>query len=335
MREAFGHTAIGETVERLTLRGGGLTAHVLTYGATLQDLRLEGVPHPLVLGSERLEDYETHFRYVGALIGRYANRISGGYILEGKRFDLSCNENAHTCLHGGEIGADRRIWQVLQQATDSVVLGLKMADGEMGFPGNLSVEVRISLNPDTALDFEIRAQSDAVTPCSFTHHGYFNLGGSAEISRHILQVNSSSYTPLDQQKLPNGELATTRQTELDFSSPRAIANTSLDHNFCLSDRREPLRQVATLSSPTNGLSLKLETTEPGLQIYDGAHFAPETTGLNGQIIGPRGGVALEPQCWPDAPNQPGFPDPFLRPGETYRHHSRYRFERAQPHPRTQ
>lgn len=326
-REPFGTMPDGTAVERLTITGGGLTARVLTYGATVQDLRLEGVDHPLVLGAPTLAPYLGPMQYFGALVGRFANRIAGGrFTLDGQDHQVPPNWLGRHALHGGPVGAGQKVWRVAVATDDSLRLELILPDGDMGFAGTLRVSATISLPGEAALAFDIQAETDAPTPCSFAHHGFFNLDGGATIAAHELQIAANAYLPVDPDLIPTGKIAAVAGTRFDFRAPREIGTAGIDHNFCLSDGQRPIQTVATLRAPTNGLALTIETTEPGLQVYDGAYMPTEgLPGLDGRRYGPFAGVALETQGWPDAPNRAGFPNTILRPGETYRHRVRYVF----------
>lgn len=325
--EDFGQTPDGKAVQRVALSGGGLTAHILTYGATVQDLRIDGVDHPLVLGAPTLEPYFGPMIYFGALVGRFANRIAQGrFTLDGVTHQVPTNWRGRHALHGGPLGTGQKVWQIAAVSRESLRLELVLPDGDMGFPGTLRVSAAISLPGDGALAFDISAETDAPTPCSFAHHGFFNLDASTDISGHELEIKAESYLPVDDDLIPTGALAPVEGTGFDFRTPRQIGKRGLDHNFCLSDHPEPIRPVATLRSPQPGRSMRIETTEPGLQVYDGANIPPEgLPGLDGRRYGPYAGIALETQSWPDAPNQSGFPAAILWPGETYRHQARYIF----------
>lgn len=322
--ESFGTLPDGRRVERLTLRGGGLTANLLTYGATLQDLRLEGVDHPLVLGSDRLESYLGPMTHFGAIVGRFANRIAGGHFrTEGHDWQADLNEKGRTTLHGGREGSGRMLWEIAAFSEASATLTLEMPDGHMGFPGTLQVQAVCTLPGDGALEFEITATTDKPTPCSFAHHGYFNLDGSGDILGHTLQIAADHYLPVDEALIPTGEEALVKGTAFDFREPREIAPGGYDHNFCLWRSRTELRPVAMLRG-RSGLSMEVDTTETGIQVYDGAHISG-LEGLDGRNYGPHAGLALETQVWPDAPNHAHFPDWLLKPGQTYRHRVAYRF----------
>lgn len=307
--QTFGTLPDGAIVERVSISGGGLIAHILTFGATIQDLRLDAVDHPLILGSPVLESYLGPMTYFGAIVGRFANRIANGrFELEGQTFHVPPNWLGRHALHGGTVGTGQKIWTVGALAKDSLRLDLVLPDGDMGFPGEMQVKALFSLSGDGDLTMEIKAQTDAPSPCSFAHHGYFNLDGSGDIPKHLLQINSETYLPVDSDLIPTGEVAKVERTPFDFRTARELGTNGIDHNFCLSNEQLPLRPVAELHSAKSGITMAVETTEPGLQIYDGAYI-PKTglPGLDGRLYGPFGGIAMETQGWPDAPNHAHFP----------------------------
>ena len=323
--DAFGTTPDGRPVAAVTLRGPHLTARVLTLGATVQDLRLDGVAHPLVLGFPAAEDYFGPGLYAGALVGRFANRLGGGrFAIDGREYRAGCNEAGRNLLHGGADGIHHGIWTIAGLAGDRVALVLELPDGHMGFPGALRIRAEISVCGD-ALAFDLRAEADAPTLCSLAHHGYFALDDSGDARGHLLQAAADHYLPVDAGLIPTGEIAAVEGTRFDFRRPRDLRGGDYDHNLCLARARGPLRPVAALTG-RSGLRMEIETTEPGLQLYDGRHF-DGAAGLDGRRYGPHAGVALETQLWPDAPNHPGFPDAVLRPGQVWRAVTRYRFRR--------
>ncbi|WP_421904997.1 aldose epimerase family protein [Mameliella sp.] len=330
--EKFGETPDGCPIQRVTLKGGGLQAKLLTYGASLQDLRLTGFAHPLVLGAPSIEPYFGPMKYFGALVGRFANRIGHGrFLLDGHDYRLVRNWLGQHTLHGGEVGADEKIWSIEKLTGNSVTMGLELPDGDMGFPGQLTIHAEITLTEDYSLSFDIRATTTAATPCSFAHHSYFNLDGGPDITRHDLRIDAEAYLPVDADLIPTGEIRPVDGTKFDFRARSEIGTRGLDHNFCLSDTRKPLRPVARLRSTENDLSMSVETTETGLQVYDSAYI-PEAglVGLDGKKYKPFAGIALETQVWPDAPNRSEFPDAVLRPGNEYRHQVRYVFMNGSP-----
>lgn len=326
--ESFGTTPDGSPVHRLTLQGGGLRAHVLTLGAIVQDLRLDGVAHPLVLGADQLAPYLGPMRYFGASVGRYANRIAGGrFALHGQRHDLSRNYRGRHCLHGGARGCAEHVWSVADHSDDSATLTMTLLDGDMGFPGRLDIALTISLHLG-ALTFDYTATTDRDTVCSLSHHGYFVLDDSGSLAQHSLRVAAEHYLPTDDDLIPTGAIAPVAGTDLDYLRARSLRDVALDHNFCLSNHPVPLRPVAWVASDLSGLALQVATTEPGLQVFTAGHLPLSgVVGRDGQALGRHAGIALEAQHWPDAPNHPDFPDATLRVGDTYRHTTRYSFHR--------
>lgn len=320
MTAVFGRLPTGEAVDAVEIGGHGLTARFLTYGATLQDLRVEGIERSLVLGFPDLESYLAHPDvYVGAMVGRFANRIGDGQaVIGGTRYQLDRNFLGRHLLHGGRDGASRRNWRIAAWAQDAVTFTDVLPDGHMGFPGRLSVCTTFEVRPGPALSIRVQAQADAETLCSFAHHGYFNLGGGPTIEGHCLRIAAEHVLPVTDTLIPTGEVAPVAGTAFDFRAPVRLTRERLavgyDHNFCLSTQREALRPVAELVAPDGRLTMTIETTEPGLQFYDGAAIAAGRHGAHA-------GLALEPQVWPDAPNHPQFPSARLQPGEVYDQHT--------------
>ena len=328
--EIFGHMPNGDPVHRVCLRAGGLTAHLLTFGAVLQDLRLAGHARPLVLGFDRFAPYLTHSPYFGAIAGRCANRIRDGHLeLDGRTYRLDRNFRGRHCLHGGADSMGKRLWQVVDIAPDRACFSITLLDGDMGFPGQLDARVRFTLMADGVLDISLSATCDAATLCNLAHHSYFNLDGADTIADHQLRIAARQYLPVDDDLIPTGERRDVSQTRFDFRDFRPVwPARPLDHNFCLSERQKPLRPVAWLSSPISGVRMECRTTEPGLQVYDGAGIDIHVPGLDGAGMGPHAGLALEPQIWPDANHHIGFPQAVLRPGETYRQQTQFAFSRS-------
>ena len=312
----------GREIRRVTLSGGGLTAQVLTLGAIVQDLRMDGVAHPLVLGCPDPADYLGVGRYFGAIVGRFANRIGGArFTLDGREYRTDPNFRGRHTLHGGSDGCNLHVWRIEALAPDRVTLSLSLPDGHMGFPGRLDMAAEISV-AGGALCFSLSAKSDAPTPCSLAHHGFFDLDGRGDIRDHALMIAADRYTPTDADLIPTGEIAPVAGTDLDFRSLRPIGAAGFDHNFCLSDGQRPLRRVARLQG--RALAMEVETTACGLQFYDGAYMKG-VPGLEGRRHDAHAGLALETQFWPDAPNRPDFPDAILRPGRVWRETTLYRF----------
>ncbi|MEM8851773.1 MAG: aldose epimerase family protein [Pseudomonadota bacterium] len=300
------------------IAGHGLRARFTDWGAALMDLRWEGVEGPLVLGFGDPNLYPDYSRYFGATAGRYANRIGEGrFTLDGVAYRTDPNFLDRHTLHGGSKGTGKRVWEMLDQEVDAIRFGVSLADGEMGFPGAMRVEALFTCAPGAVLRVEYRATCDAPTLCNFAHHSYWCLDGTGDLSAHVLTVAADRYVPVDDGMIPTG-VAPVEGTRFDFRQGRALPGDGLlDHNLCLSDGRVALRPVAELRSEASGVAMEIATTEPGLQVYDGAKLDVKVPGLAGVRYGAYAGVALEPQIWPDAPNQDGFPDAVLRPGETY------------------
>jgi aldose 1-epimerase len=316
----------GQEITEITLQGaGGLTARVLTWGAVIRDLQLPvaGQPQSLVLGFDRLEDYLNHSPYFGALVGRYANRIAKGrFVLDGQAHQLDCNEGT-TTLHGGRGGFSHRLWTLLELTEAEVLLGLTSPDGDQGFPGQLQAECRYTLGPDNSLTVALKALTDRPTPVNLTQHSYFNLDATADLRHHRLQVFADSYTPVDALNLPTGEIAPVDSSPFDFRKPRPLGDTPVDHNFVLSG--SGFRPAAMLISDLSGVTMRVETTKPGLQVYGGHKIDVPVPGLHGHRYGPNAGLCLETQFFPDSPNQPTFPDTILRPGQPYSHRTTFHF----------
>lgn len=312
-----------------TITGHGLTATFTDFGAVLHDLRLAGHEAPLVLGLADLDHYPDHSNYMGATAGRYANRIRDGqFALDGAVHQLDRNFQDRHHLHGGVAGVGKRIWDVAEAGQDSIRFEITLADGEMGYPGAMTLTATYTCAPGATLRVRYTATTDAPTICNIAHHSYWVLDDTGSVADHILTVAADRYTPVDDGLIPTG-VENVAGTEFDFRSGRALAQPGLlDHNLCLSDGRQALRDVATLHSKSSGLTMTLATTEPGLQVYDAAKLATQVPGLGGRVYGAHAGVALEPQVWPDAPNRDDFPECILRPGETYEQISTFCFSKG-------
>jgi aldose 1-epimerase len=328
--EIFGQMPDGRVVEKVTIAGGGLAASVLTYGAVLQDLRLGGHDKSLVLGFTELEPYLTSSPYFGAIVGRYANRIRDGHLpLEGKVYQLDRNFLGKHTLHGGTMGTSALLWHLDAVEANAVRLSVRLADGDMGFPGAMDISVSYRLLDDGVMDLVMEAQCDAPSLCNLAHHSYFNLDGGETILDHLLKVDAEQYLPVDDGLIPTGEVAPVDGTRFDFRSERVIGldgtEPGLDHNLCLKPGEGALRPVACLSSTQSGVAMDVSTTEPGLQVYDGSMLAVQEPGHGGRTMGAYAGMALEPQIWPDSIHHAHFPQAILHPGETYRQRSQFRF----------
>lgn len=333
----FGTTAEGEAVHRYQIRGGGLTATVMEWGAVLQDLRLDGHDAPLVLGFEKFEDYPAFSPYFGAIAGRYANRIRDGrFVIEGQRHQADTNFLGKHTLHGGTTGTGKRIWTLAGQGADHLTLTLRDPDGAMGFPGTLDVTCTYRLKLPGTLSIELSATADQPTLCNLTNHSYFNLddGGRGSILDHRLMLAASAYLPVDDELIPTGVVQPVEGTTFDFLLPRPIrmaeagAQIVYDHNFCLAAQRGPLKQAAWVQGAASDIEMEMWTTEPGVQFYAGHKVARDVPGLGERKYGAHAGFCLEAQIWPDSPNRPYFPQAILWPGDRYRQVTEYRFRTA-------
>lgn len=325
----------GVEILEATIASAGLEVAVITRGAALRTMRVAreaGPPRNVLLGLGSAEDYRAYSPHFGAVPGRYANRIGGAaFRLDGETHVLAANEGPNT-LHGGPVGFGNRIWSLLGADDGRVHLGLVSEDGDMGFPGRLTATATYELIGPAALRMVFTAVADAPTPVNLTSHGYFNLDGSTDARDHRLTIAADHITVVDDALIPSGEIARVAGTRFDFTEPRLIRKTEryegYDHNFVLRRDRDAgagLAHAATLSTDAGGLAMELWTTEPGLQFYDGAKIAVPVPGHDGALYGPYAGVCLEPQRFPDGPNQPHFPPCILRPGATYRHVTELRF----------
>lgn len=314
----------GRDVQEVTIAGHGLTAKILTLGAVLRDLRLDGHAPPLVLGYENVDSYAKNPGFLGAVVGRYANRIKDGqFELDGQLFQLDCNDNGNA-LHGGANGTWAQTWTIAEIGADFVALTLSLPDGHMGYPGQLDITCRYALLPDATLDIRLSARTDALTLCNLTPHGYFNLDGRADIADHILELRSGAYVPVNGSGIPLGHIER-NDLAMDFRTAKAANSAELDVSFCFDAPSNGLQTNAILKSSTSGRQLEVRSNQPGLQVFNAAQMHAPDKGHSGAPYGPYCGVAFEPQIWPDAPNQPGFPNATLRPKDSYLNHSQFIF----------
>ena len=328
----FGATREGDPVTLYRLEApDGAYAQVLDYGAILQAVAVpdrEGRLRDVCLGfGSPIEYQEKHDGYLGALVGRCANRIRGArFQLNGRPYVLAANQ-APNHLHGGVRGFDQYLWEA-QVVEDGLLLSRLSPDGEEGYPGALRTEVRYSFTADHVLRLDLRAVSDADTVVSLTSHAYWDLNGhgAGDVGSHTLSIDAIAYTELAGDSCPTGTIASVVGTPFDLRTPRPLSagwdadhpqirqGGGYDHNWVL--RGSGLREAAVLHAPESGITMSLSTTQPGLQVYT-ANFLPEVTGKDGAAYGRRRGVALEAQGFPDAIHQPEFPSPILRAGEVY------------------
>ncbi|THV11878.1 aldose epimerase family protein [Rhizobium rhizophilum] len=334
-KTVFGVMPTGEAVEKVVLKGGGLTASILTFGAVLQDLRLEGHDAPLVLGFEDLASYLDHSPYFGATPGRCANRIGDGrFTLDGTAYQLELNEKGVSHLHGGSDGMGRQNWTILDHGADFVVMEIADPEGRAGYPGTTRTRATFALKAGGAFSALYETVTDKPTIANVCHHAYFNLDGRPDILGHDLMIAADHYTPVDDRLIPTGEIRPVENTAFDFREMRPIRlavdgeQLGYDHNFCFSSTRVAKRSVTLARSVNSGLTMEILTTEPGVQFYAGGKVAPAVPGLEGRRYGAFAGFCMETQVWPDAINHPNFPNAVLRPGEVLRQETDYVFSRA-------
>ena len=293
----------------------------------------------VVLGLPAPADYRNDRIFLGAVCGRYANRIANArFVLDGVTYDLTPTQGTSS-VHGGGRGFDKADWTVDVESERSAVLRHVSPDGDEGYPGTLSVAMRYSLDDDDAFSIACAATTDRPTLCNLTNHSYFNLAGegSGDVLGHRLRISANRYTPSDAILIPTGEVASVAGTPFDFTTPAAIgarirdphpqmvAGRGYDVNYVI-DRTGPgLVEAAFAHDPLSGRTLTIETSEPGIQFYSGNGLDGTIAGTSGRLYRQSDGFCLEPHKYPDTPNKPGFPTAVLRPGEVYRSRTRYRF----------
>ncbi len=346
--EDFNKQLDGEMVSLFTLKNShGLVVQVTNYGGKVVSLWIpdkQGRFEDVVLGYDHIDDYlTTKEKYFGALIGRYGNRINEGqFSLNGKEYFLATN-NGKNHLHGGDKGYDAIVWDAKQPDDQTLALTYLSKDREEGYPGNLKIKVLYSLTDANELKIEYWASTDQPTVVNLTHHSFFNLkgAGNGTINDHLLQINASYYTPVDEGLIPTGQIACVETTTFDFREMTTIGarvetdNQQLrygrgyDHNFVLNQNLEGLNYAARVVEPTSGRMLEVFTNEPGLQFYGGNFLDGSITGKEGKVYGHRTAFCLETQHFPDSPNQPHFPTTTLNPGEEYYSICIYKFSTSQ------
>jgi aldose 1-epimerase len=328
----FGTTAGAEVYLYTLSNDHGYQVSITTYGGAITSLWTPdraGAFGDIVLGFGSLEDYVRNPRYLGALIGRHANRIAHGrFSLNGVEYQLPQNNGANH-LHGGFKGFDKRVWNAKEEE-NVLHLSYFSRDGEEGYPGNVEAFVDYRLSDDD-LSIEYRASTDRDTIVNLTNHSYFNLKGQGTILDHELTLNADSFTPVSEDLIPTGEIKPVSDTPMDFRNGRAIGSqlgltaSGYDHNFVLNDWDGSLRSALRLYEPISGRVLEILTTQPGVQFYSGNFLDGSFIGKNGVAYMKYAGLCLEPQHFPDAPNHPNFPSTVLRPGEEFRQSTVLRF----------
>jgi aldose 1-epimerase len=332
-KAGWGKTADGQPVEIFTLSNQDLTVRITTFGARVVSIETpdrNGKTADVVLGYDSVSQYETdRDTYFGAIVGRYGNRIAKGtFSIDGQTFHVPLNNNANA-LHGGTVGFDHKVWTG-REIANGVEMTLVSPDGDMGFPGALTVHVRYTLE-GKALHLDYSATTTKPTVLNLTNHSYFNLAGNGKgtILDEVLTIPADRYTPVDAGLIPTSELATVAGTPLDFRKATAVgarigeANEQLklaggyDHNYVLNATPGGLHLAAEAYEPASGRTLIVKTTEPGVQLYSGNFLNGTQPGKFGVVYAKHSGFCLETQHYPDSPNEPTFPTTVLRPGETF------------------
>jgi aldose 1-epimerase len=349
----FGTTSDGASVEKYTLRNShGVEANIITYGATLQSLLVpgkNGKVDDVVLGFDDVQGYQNNGTvYFGATIGRFGNRLAGGkFSLDGTTYQIPLNDKTNA-LHGGTQGFDKRVWKA-EPSKEPGWVGVKLtylsADGEMGFPGNLTTEVTYSLNEKNELRIQYKAVTDKPTVLNLTNHSYFNLAGagSGDVLKQVATLHAAHYTPVNGTLIPTGELAPVAGTPMDFLKPTEFGKHikddhpqlkfaeqkqgGFDFNWVLDNQGKVSKLAAEVFDPASGRRLQLFTTEPGVQVYTGNFLDGSIKGKAGKVYPHWGAFTLETQHFPDAPKQPNFGSTRLNPGQTYTQTTVFKFVR--------
>jgi aldose 1-epimerase len=347
-KQVFGKIQDGQSVDLYVLTNKqGMAAAITNFGATLVSLKVpdrDGKMADVVLGYDDPADYENGKAYFGGTIGRYGNRIAHGkFSLNGVTYTLPLNDGENT-LHGGIRGFNKRVWtakDVSSSAGEALELTYVSKDGEEGFPGNLTVTVVYTLLADqNTVKIDYTATADKDTVLNLTNHSYFNLAGqgNGDILRHQLTLFASQFTPVDATLIPTGQLQDVHGTPFDFLQPAAIGarinqddpqlkfGRGYDHNWVLDKKSaDSLSLAARAYDAQSGRVLEVSTTEPGVQFYSGNFLDGTIHGKDGKVYGYRSAFCLETQHFPDSPNHPNFPSTVLKPGQTYRSTSTYKF----------
>jgi aldose 1-epimerase len=349
-KQEYGHMPDGAAVELFTLRNdNGMEARIITYGGIMTSLMAPdraGKLADVVLGMDTLAGYLADTAHLGALIGRYGNRIGHGqFHLDGQLFTLPKNDpsdNPQNTLHGGPAGFDHQLWKGVETPSAdgaSVLLTYVSKDGEMGFPGTLTAKVIYTLTKKNELRIDYSATTDKDTVVNLTNHSYFNLKGAGEgdILQHQLTISADRFTPVNAELIPTGELKAVMGTPFDFNKSTAIGaridqadqqlqyGKGYDHNWVIDKGMGGLTRCAEVFEPKSGRVLEVLTTEPGLQFYTGNFLDGTIHGKGGKVYPHRGALCLETQHFPDSPNKPNFPSTELKPGHTYHTVTVYRF----------
>ena len=344
--ENFKTTIKGKKTGLYTLKNkNGLVVQITNFGAKIASIIVpdkKGNMADIVLGYDTIDEYISGHAYYGAICGRYANRIAEGKItIEGNKYELPVN-NGSNHLHGGSEGFNNQVFDVdpIKQAADgsSIRMSYLSIDGEMGYPGNLTLHVTYTLTNNNELRLEYEAVTDKTTYVNICSHSYFNLAGegNGDILNHILSINAEKFTPVDVNQIPTGNFLPVKGTPMDFANPTVIGThinekydqldygKGYDHNWVLNKKGNELSLAAVYYEPITGRVMEVFTTQPGVQLYTG-NWIENDKGKGGKIYNMRFALCLETQNFPDSPNKPGFPSTLLKPGDIYRNTCTYKF----------
>jgi aldose 1-epimerase len=335
----------GKNVSIYTLKAGDLVMQVTNFGGRVVSLWVpdkNGSHEDIVLGYNNIENYINNpgERFLGAVVGPYANRIAGGtYTIGEETYNFPQNNNGQT-LHGGLKGLDMIVWDVDSVTESSIVLSVLCPDGHDGMPGNRKIVMKYTLTPENTFKVDYAAETDKATHMNISHHSFFNLKGEGNgtINDHVLYLNASYTTPVDAVLIPTGEIVDVTGSPFDFREPKAIGKdvaveneqlkngAGYDHNWVL-DRKnaEGLEIAASVWEPALGRYMEVWTDQPAIQFYGGNFFDGSTYGKYGKTLNYRESLALETQKYPDTPHHAHFPSTLLNPGEKYIHACEYRF----------
>ncbi|MXV50775.1 galactose-1-epimerase [Pedobacter sp. HMF7647] len=332
----------GKKTDLFTLRNkSGMEVAITNFGGRIVSILVpanDNTTVDVVAGLDSIHHYENETYYLGALIGRYGNRIAKGrFSLNGETYSLAIN-NGENALHGGSAGFHNQVWDAEQINENTLKLHYLSKDGEEGFPGNLAVTVIYTVNDDDSLEIDYKASTDKTTVLNLTNHTYFNLNGdgSGAILDHLVTINADRFTPSDETQIPIG-IETVEGTPLDFRRETKIGeridaeNKQLeiargyDHNYVLNKKGNELSKAASVTGPKSGITMEVYTTEPGMQFYTGNFLDGKMPGKSGKPVDFRTSLCLETQHFPDSPNHPEFPTTTLNPGEIYKSTTIYKF----------
>jgi aldose 1-epimerase len=343
----FGKSLDGAEADIYTLKNSlGTTTEITNLGGIVVSLKVQdskGNFDDVVLGHNQIEDYlKKKIPFFGAIIGRYANRIkNGSFEINGVKYQVAKNEGENH-LHGGPMGFHMVLWQaevVKRDGNEALELSYTSKDGEEGYPGNLQVKVTYTLTEDNALIIDYYAVSDKDTIINLTNHSYFNLSGhdSGDILQHEVRLNADSFTPVDEESIPTGEITPVKGTPMDFTEltpiglnadnkyDQIIYGKGFDHNYVLNTNGNIAEIAAEVYDKSSGRVMEVYTTKPAIQLYIGNNLDGKFVGKSGVPYEYRGGLCLETQYYPDSTSHKNFPSPILRAGEQYKHSTIYKF----------